>query len=128
MHNRDKLMAKTILAIDDDKDFLYTLKDILEGEGYDVQTLPDPLKVEEYIDKYRPSLLIIDIFMPGRTGFNILEDFREKGIYEDIPKIFLTCLNDDVEKMSARACGVVEYITKPFQPEELIRKVKECVA
>jgi len=65
--------------------------------------------------------------MPGRTGFNLIEDFNAKNIYQDIPKIFLTCLNDDVEKMTARARGIVSYITKPFEPKELISSVKETL-
>jgi len=117
-------MGKIILAIDDDKAFLITLKDIFEPEGFQVQTLSDPSKAEQYIDKYDPDLLIIDVFMPKRTGFNLVEDFRDKGLYQNLPKIFLTCLDDDIEKMTARACGVTHYITKPFQPEELVRRVK----
>lgn len=117
-------MSKNILAIDDDKDFLKTLKDILEIEGYRVKTLSEPLKAEQYIERYRPDLLILDVFMPGRTGFNIVEDFGEKGFYRELPKIFLTCLDDDVEKITARAHGVGLYITKPFQPEELVRLVR----
>ena len=65
--------------------------------------------------------------MPERTGFNLIEDFRDKGLYQDLPKIFLTCLDDDVEKMTARACGVSLYMTKPFQPEELIQKVNQTL-
>ncbi|MFC1548584.1 two-component system response regulator [Candidatus Omnitrophota bacterium] len=120
-------VKKTILAIDDDEDFLRTVKDILEAEGYEVKTLSDPTKTEHYIDKYHPSLLIIDIFMPVRSGFNLIEDFRDKGLYEDVPKIFLTCLDDDIERMTARAWGVSYYMTKPFQPEELIRQVNNTL-
>lgn len=120
-------MAKVILAIDDDQDFLDTIKDMLDEEGFDVKTLSDPVRAEEYIESFRPELLIIDIFMPKRSGFNILEDFKKKGVYGDIPKIFLTCLDDDVERMSARACGVTYYITKPFEPEELIDLVRKCI-
>jgi two-component system cell cycle response regulator len=121
-------MPKMILAIDDDENFLVTIKDMLEDEGYSVVTLSDPMRAEEYIEKYHPDLMIIDIFMPKRTGFNILEDFREKRIHERLPKIFLTCLDDDIERMTARARGVEKYITKPFLPQEFIKKVKECFA
>ncbi|MDD4957560.1 MAG: response regulator [Candidatus Omnitrophica bacterium] len=118
---------RTILAVDDDEAFLVTLKDILEDAGYIAYVLSEPDKIEAYIDRYAPDVLIIDIFMPGRTGFNIVEDFRDKGVYDEIPKIFLTCLDDDVEKMTARACGVGQYVTKPFEPEVLIEKIKKAV-
>ncbi|MDD3089709.1 MAG: response regulator [Candidatus Omnitrophica bacterium] len=120
-------MAKTILAIDDDSDFLVTLKDILEDEGFRVVTLSDPFKTEEFIAKYKPELLLIDILMPGRSGFNILEDFKEKGVHNNIPKMFLTCLDDDVEKMTASAWGVIEYIVKPLNVEAFILRVKDVL-
>jgi DNA-binding response OmpR family regulator len=120
-------VKKTILAIDDDAALLVTLTDILEEAGYKTIALADPLQTEKYIEMYDPDLLLIDIFMPDRTGFNLIEDFREKGVYLEIPKIFLTCLDDDVEKMTARACGVERYITKPFEPEELIACIKEIL-
>ena len=120
-------MSKSVLVIDDDKAFLNTVKDILEGEGYKVKTLSDPSRTEDYIEKYNPNVMIIDIFMPERTGFNLIEDFNEKGLYKDIPKIFLTCLDDDIERMTARARGVTRYITKPFEPRELLKNVKSVL-
>ena len=120
-------MKKLILTIDDNQDFLVTLKDMLEGEGYRVETLSDPAKAEEYIETHKPDLLIIDVFMPKRSGFNIIEDFRDKGLYLGIPKIFLTCLDDDIERMTAKACGVDHYMTKPFQPEELLKMIRSVL-
>ncbi len=120
-------MEKIILAVDDDKVFLKTLKDMMREEGYVVETLSDPTKTEEYIEKFRPDLLIVDVFMPGKSGFNLLEDFSDEGKYEDLPKIFLTALDDEVEKMSARACGVKHYITKPFDPRDLLDIVESII-
>lgn len=114
------MSEKKILAVDDNAAFLETIKDILELRGFEVRTLTDPTKTEEYIEKYKPDLLVMDVFMPKRSGFNILEDFRERKVYQNLPKVFLTCLDDDVEKMTAKACGVMCYITKPFEPEELV--------
>jgi DNA-binding response OmpR family regulator len=120
-------MEKIVLAIDDNRDFLRILEDMLEDSGYKVISLADPSKAEEFIDKFKPDILIIDVFMPKRSGFNLLEDFKEKGLYKNIPKIFLTCLDDDIEKMTAKACGVSQYITKPFNPDELLRVIKRAL-
>jgi len=120
-------MNKRILAIDDNQDFLGMIEGMLKNGGYEVKTLSDSRKAEEYIDSFNPDLLIIDVFMPERSGFNLIEDFRDKGLYEGIPKIFLTCLDDDVEKMTAKAYGVHHYITKPFQPGELLDMVKRSI-
>ena len=112
-----------ILIIDDNKDFLDMMESFLTGEGYEVKTLTDPTRTEEYMNEFNPVLMIIDIFMPERSGFNIVEDFSEKGIYQDIPKIFLTGLDDEIEKMTAKGIGVSEYITKPVMPSELSKVI-----
>ena len=80
-------------------------------------------QTEKYINKFNPDLLILDVLMPIRSGFNVIEEFREKGLYQDLPKIFLTCLDDSVERMTAKACGVERYVTKPFEPETFINIV-----
>lgn len=118
---------KKILIIDDDENFLKTTQDILQSAGYDSSILNNPMKTEEYIEKEKPDLLIIDIFMPQRSGFNILEDFTSKNIYQYIPKIFLTALDDSTEKMVAHGLGIEDYIVKPFNPMELISKIKKCL-
>jgi DNA-binding response OmpR family regulator len=120
-------MKKIILAVDDDEVFLKTLRDVMEEDGYEVKTLSDPTRTEEFMEKYRPGLLIVDVFMPVKSGFNILEDFNDKGKYGDVPKIFLTALDDEVEKMTARACGAEYYVTKPFKPGDLLRIVRDVL-
>lgn len=120
-------MSKKILVIDDDEAFLNVISDILEGEGFSVITLSDPVLAEEYIDKHSPALMIIDIFMPKRTGFNLVEDFKKVEKYNKIPKVFLTCLDDDIERIMAKACGVSRYLTKPFDPEELVKNIRELL-
>jgi DNA-binding response OmpR family regulator len=120
-------MMSKILIIDDNKDFLALIEAFLSSEGYNVKTLANPHKAEEYIEGFNPDLLIIDVFMPERSGFNIIEDFIAKGVYQDIPKIFLTGLDDEVEKMTAKGIGVSEYITKPVIPSELSRVIESIL-
>ena len=118
---------KKILIIDDNEDFLKMMELLLCGEGYDVKTLSNPNKAEEVIDEFNPELMIIDVFMPERTGFNILEDFLAKSIYQDIPKVFLTGLDDDIEKMTAKGIGVNEYITKPAVASEVLKVIEKML-
>ena len=118
---------KKILAVDDREPILEVIKAALEMEGYNVTTLTDPFKVEECIEKESPDLLILDVFMPGRSGFNIVQDFNEKGLYKDLPKMFITVLGDEGEKIVARAEGVDEYLEKPFSKEELVEKVEKLI-
>ena len=119
-------MGKKILIIDDNSNFLEYTKYILDCEGYETEVIDDPLKTEEYIDSFHPDLLIIDVYMPQRTGFDIIESFNNNHIYQDIPKIFVTGLNDDIEKAVALSSGVKEYIVKPFNFEKFC-EVSYCV-
>ncbi|KJJ85990.1 two-component response regulator [Candidatus Omnitrophus magneticus] len=118
------MTKKRILVIDDNESLLKMLKISLNNAGYESEILSDPFKAEQYIETFKPELLLIDIFMPGRSGFNIVEDFNAKGIYKKIPKIFLTGLDDDIEKMTAMGIGVTSYITKPFKIQDLIDCIK----
>lgn len=121
------MAKKKILAVDDHESVLEVIKALLGKSGYEVITLTDPTKVEEYIERESPDLLMLDVFMPERSGFNIIEDFNEKGLYKDLPKIFVTALGDEGEKIVARAGGVDEYIEKPFSREELVEKVRKLI-
>ena len=118
---------KKILIIDNNKSFLETTQDILLKAGYHVVALSDPFKAEECVLKEKPDLLILDILMHGRSGFNILQDFDDKNMCRKIPKILLTILNNPVERIVASARGVEEYISKPFNPDDLISKIKKCL-
>ncbi|MBF0489856.1 MAG: response regulator [Candidatus Omnitrophica bacterium] len=120
-------MGKKILIIDDNERFLETTRDILKDYDYKVVTLCDPSQAEQYLKKERPDLLILDILMPGRSGFRIIEDFNEKNVYQDIPKLFLTVIDNSIDKMVADAYGVKAYIAKPFNPYELISKIRKCL-
>ncbi len=120
-------MSKKILVVDDDINILKMTKSRLEANGYEVSTLSDPMKVEENIENYHPDLLIVDVMMPERSGFDIVEDFNKKKIYNDLPKIFFTGLDSEIEKMVAKSEGVSEYIVKPFVPADLVASIKKVL-
>lgn len=115
------------MVVDDDKDFLKSIKVLLQDEGFETTVLCNSSRLEQRIKKQRPDLLILDVLMPQRSGFNILEDFKKKDSYRKIPKILLTALDDPVDKMVADGHGVKGYIVKPFQPEVLINKIRACL-
>jgi DNA-binding response OmpR family regulator len=120
-------MAKTILVIDDDKSFLSAIRTLLEEKWYSVRTLSDPWKTEEYIDACEPDLLLIDVVMPGRTGFTLIKDLMEKEKYREIPKIFVSRVDGEEEKKIAEVCGVKKYFVKPVKPEELLKGIEEAL-
>ncbi|MDD4957481.1 MAG: response regulator [Candidatus Omnitrophica bacterium] len=118
-------MSKRILILDDNVDFLTIEKRVLEGNGYDVRAISKPMEIEKNIEEFGPDVLIIDIYMPGRSGFDIVEEFRRRGVYGNIPKIFLTGIDDDVDKMIAKYDGVAEYITKPYAGKVLLEALEK---
>jgi len=124
---RREKKEKKILIIDDNKNALKTTQDILQTAGYESSVLSNPMQTEEYIEKEKPDLLIIDMLMPDRGGFNILEDFRVRNVYQEIPKIFLTAFDNQIDRIIAGAYGIKDYIVKPVDPEGLIAKIEKLI-
>ena len=109
-----------ILAIDDDSDFLDLLKRQLETCGYEAYTSFTPMDFEKSLMEVDPDLVLMDVLMPRRSGFNILENFKDRGAKIDIPVIFLSGFDNDVEKLVARSMGVRDYLIKPVDDKVLI--------
>lgn len=120
-------MSRRLLTIDDDSSFLNSLEDVLVQKGFEVLTLNDPGKVEREIENFEPDIIVLDVFMPKRSGFKLLRDFKERGVYQDIPKVLLTCLDDDVERMVARSEGVDEYVTKPIDIDHFLKIIEKLL-
>lgn len=121
-------MKGKILIIDDDRAFLTSLSDVLEEYGYEVRALTDPSEAAPEIEQFAPDLIILDVFMPKKSGFNLLRDFKDRDVYQDIPKILLTCLDDDVERMVAKSEGAAEYVTKPVDMDNFLSLVGELLS
>ncbi len=110
-----------ILVVDDEKEIADLLEFYLQNEGYEVikvNTGGDALRV---IDEHDLDLAILDIMLPDIDGFTILKKIREKHFY---PVIMLTAKVEDIDKIMGLTIGADDYITKPFNPLELIARVK----
>lgn len=115
-------MMKTILIVDDDIKILDLLKQYLESNGYTVITSSDGLYINQYLEKV--SLIILDIMMPKLNGFDIIGNIRTKS---DIPVIFLSAKSDISDKINGLELGANDYITKPFEPKELLLRIKNLI-
>lgn len=115
-------MKKRILVVDDDTMNLLRTKRILEDE-YDVLLVDSGHKDLDKLERERIDLVLLDIEMPKMNGFETFE--RMKGIAAGVPVIFLTAsgLEDDV--VSAIKLGAVNYLVKPFEPQELLKRVSQ---
>ncbi len=114
----------TILLIDDNPTNLGVLYSSLNQYGYDILIEMDGKSGIEQAKKILPDLILLDIMMPGIDGFETCCQLKENSLTEDIPIIFMTALSDTVDKVKGMQLGAVDYITKPFQQEEVIARIQ----
>ena len=121
-------MKRKILAIDDEKDFLKILKLNLEQTGnYEVITSSDVGDIVRLINSSRPDVILLDILMPGVTGFEALDMINSDPVGVGTPVIALSALENDPDKLTAYKKGVVGYLTKPISKEDVIRKIEKVI-
>lgn len=113
--------AKKILIAEDEPSLVFTLRDTLESEGYDVHVVEDGLLAMNSVLEVRPDLLILDLMLPGRSGFDICKDIRDRKL--TFPIIMLTARDQETDKVSGLTLGADDYITKPFGVKELLARI-----
>ena len=113
-----------ILVVDDNEETRDMLSRRLAREGYtNVVTAADGEEAIELLRSREFDLVLLDVIMPGLDGFAVCERLREQDATRDVPIIFLTALDDTFDKVRAFSAGAVDYVTKPFQPQELLARV-----
>ncbi len=111
---------KKILIVDDEDKIRELIRVNLEIVGYNCLEASDGIQAIDEVDKFKPDLVLLDIMLPGRDGFDIVEEFVKR----DIPVIFLTAKDSTVDKIKGLKLGADDYITKPFDPLELLARVE----
>jgi len=119
----EKLDAEKLLVVDDDPDFLRFISTILAQQGFNVATISDPQKALNLIDEIRPELLLIDVDMPGMSGYQLCQLLRNDERTREMPIIFLTAHNTEQHRIEAFRAGADDFINKPIVTEELIARV-----
>jgi len=113
-----------ILCIDDNKDIIQTLIILLSKENFLVYTASDPKLGILIAKKMDPDLILLDIMMPGVSGYEVCKTLQQDEVTSKIPIVFMSALNQPQNKVSALAAGGVDYLTKPFDNESLRNIVK----
>ena len=108
-----------IMVVDDTPANLKLLQKMLHSKGYRVLAFPDGEKALNAAVKCPPDLIFLDIKMPGMNGFEVCERLKADAALKDIPVIFISALAETADKVKAFAAGGVDYVTKPFQFEEV---------
>ncbi|MEO8231748.1 MAG: response regulator transcription factor [Ignavibacteriota bacterium] len=111
-----------ILVVDDEQNMRTGLKDNLEFEGYDVETAIDGEQGLKKIIESTYNLIILDVMMPKKSGFDVCKEVRKAGI--TTPVILLTSKGEEIDKVVGLEIGADDYVTKPFSLRELLARVK----
>ena len=116
-----------ILVVDDDAMNLRMAEFILEREGYIVCKAESGMECLNYLKDNKPDLILLDIEMPVMNGIKTLEIMKENSELAEIPVMFLTAAADVGTVVEAGNLGIVDYVKKPFMPEELTKRVKAAL-
>lgn len=114
---------KRILIVDDIEENLAVLTETLSTAGFSPLQAKSGERAVEIARKAHPDLILLDIRMPGMDGYETLKVLKADGATADIPVIFLSALNQIEDKVKGFECGAVDYVSKPFQKEEVIARV-----
>lgn len=115
------IKTSTILLVDDEVRILNFLKAKLKASGYKVITALNGLEALEQVQNSQPDLVILDILMPKMDGLEALKQLRT---FSNIPVIVLTAKGEDVDKIKGLSLGADDYMAKPFNPDELLARIK----
>ncbi|KAA0875147.1 response regulator transcription factor [Nitrincola tapanii] len=112
-----------VLVVDDEPNILLSLEFLMEQAGFQVHTAADGESALQTINAITPDLVLLDISLPGISGFDVLEQLRQDPRFKRLPVIMLTAHGREVEKEKGLALGADDYVTKPFSTQALVQKV-----
>lgn len=113
--------TKRILLVEDEPSLIFTLQDTLENEGFQVHVVVDGLNVMDAVKAVNPDLMILDIMLPGKSGFDVCKEVREAR--HTFPIIMLTAREQEADKVKGLQWGADDYMTKPFGVKELLARI-----
>ncbi len=115
--------SPTILIVDDIPENISTLFDFLDTNNFEVLVARDGMSALEIIEYERPDLILLDVMMPGISGFETCKQLKANAKTQEIPIIFMTALSDTVDKVKGFELGAVDYVTKPIQQQEVLARI-----
>jgi len=121
------LKTKKILIVDDEPFILKSLSFVLSKEGFQIETANNGLEAMEKIQNSKPDIVFLDIMMPKKNGMEVCEWIRENPILKDIYVIILTAKGQEMDREKGFSIGADEYMTKPFSPSSVVKRLKEIM-
>ncbi len=113
--------TETILVVDDNKEIVYSIGELLKYEGYRVVKAYDGMEALDLMEQEKIDLILLDVMMPKMNGLSALMKLREKS---RIPVIILSAKTEETDKVSGLVLGADDYVEKPYQPAELTARIK----
>ena len=120
-------MPKKILVVDDKANIVLSLEFLMNKAGYDVRTASDGEEALAAIAADPPDLILLDVNIPTKNGFEVCEAIRARNEWSHIRIIMLTAHGRDIEREKGLALGADDYLTKPFAIQEVVSKVQELL-
>lgn len=120
-------MSATILIADDEPNILLSLEFLMQREGYRVLVARDGQQAIDAILQHRPDLVLLDVMMPIKSGFDVLQALRERDDLAAIRVLMLTAKGREIDMTKGLALGANAYMTKPFSTRELVEKVRSLL-
>jgi len=121
-------MGKHVILVEDETNIAEAIRFLLGREGWRVETLANGGNAAEVIRAAQPDLVMLDVMLPGKTGFEILAELRNDTSLTDLPVLMLTARGQSRDREMAMQAGVSRFMTKPFSNEELLSTVRELTA
>lgn len=116
------MAGELVLLVDDEPSIVSLCRMYLEREGFRVQSVGDGVAALEAVQKAHPALMVLDVMLPGLDGFEVCKQIRSRN--ETLPILMLTARDEDYDKILGLELGADDYMTKPFNPRELVARVK----
>ena len=121
-------MGASVLLVDDEPNIVLSLEFLLKKEGYDVRIARNGEDAIRLVGERRPDLILLDVMLPVRDGYDVCETIRANPAWKAIPILMLTAKSREVAREKALALGANDYVTKPFSTRELVNRVKRMLA
>ncbi|TMG74884.1 MAG: response regulator [Betaproteobacteria bacterium] len=117
-------MSRRVLIVDDEPNIVTSLEFLMRGDDYEVLVARNGEEALQLAESFRPDIVVLDVMMPQRSGFEVCQKIRENPVLGDVKIVMLTAKGRDVEKEKGLYLGANAYITKPFSTKELMNTVR----
>jgi two-component system, OmpR family, alkaline phosphatase synthesis response regulator PhoP len=126
--HRGKDMARRILIADDEENIVISLEFLMKREGFEVSIAQDGEQAVEKIRAEKPDLVLLDVMMPKKSGFEVCQEIRSDPSLNAVRILMLTAKGRETEVAKGLALGADSYVTKPFSTKELVERIRSMLA